>query len=348
MSSSHIRTSEDEDTQRTRSLEALRECTREVAQYSDPQTEREYVKLIETLHKKASALGALHQHSQQVTCVEKIVKLARRGLPAHNLSLPKALETLAECRAMMGDKPAALTLFREALETRAACGLPEAHPSSTASIKRMADLHRDQTEFEQALELHLKVLELRQSLLSPEEARRGGGDAGVAEALHDVGTTYHCLGQFERAIPYARKALKMKRELMARSKARREEGEKRKAEGDEGEEEEEEEEEDAADEDEQLMEMMYTLASTYAKNAEFTPAQPLYTELIARRRNEDPPNYIKLAKALNNAGAMHMEASDGALALPFYEESLDILRMVLPAAHPEIAQVSKLLHFFCL
>ncbi|GAB5036239.1 tetratricopeptide repeat family [Nannochloropsis oceanica] len=339
MSTSHIFTSEDENVQRTQSLEALRKCTQEVAHYSDPQTEQEYVKLIQTLHKKATALGALHQHSQRVACVEKIIKLAKKGLPVNNLSLPKALETLAECHAMMGDKPTALTLFKEALDTRAACGLPEAHPSSTDSIKRMADLYRDQADFEQALELHLKVLELRRSLLSPGEARRGEGDAVMAEALHDVGTTYHCLGHFERAIPYAKKALEIKRELVARNKARREEGEKRRVEGHEEEEEEgeEAEEEDASDEYEKLMEMMYTLASTYAKNAEFTLAQPIYTELIARRRDEDPPNYIKLAKALNNAGAMHMEAGDGALALPFYEESLDILRMVLPAAHPEIA-----------
>lgn len=328
-------------TTRTAALETLRECTREIALYSDPQAEAEYVQLIASLHKKAGALRALYQHPQEDACVEKIVKLARKGLPPHNLSLPKALETLAECRARAGDRAAALALYQEALDARAAAGLPEAHPALTANLKCMADLHRDQQELDQALEVYGKVLSLRRSLL-PDDACRRHLDPAVAEALHDLGTTYHLLAKFDQAIPFLKEALEMKRALLVKAARIGEEDEEEEEEvkdatvddpapGDDKRAEEEEEEET-----ELLLEMMYSLASTYAKNAEYTLAQPLYRELIARRRNEDPPNYIKLARALNNAGAMHMEAGDGALALPFYEEALDIFRMVLPSDHPQV------------
>lgn len=54
---------------------------------------------------------------------------------------------------------------------------------------------------------------------------------------------------------------------------------------------------EAADEEQEaIVDIMYTLASTYAKNGEFTQAQPLYTELIAFRRAEQPVNPIKLSR----------------------------------------------------
>jgi tetratricopeptide (TPR) repeat protein len=173
----------------------------------------------------------------------------------------------------------------------------------------------------------------------------------VAEALNEVGTVYHMMGEYQTAIPFLKEALEMKQALQgvarerkaARRKEKEEEvgGEEVKdehvgvGEGEEEEEEEDDEEEEAA---EQILQTMYDLASTYAKNAEYTLAQPLYTDLITHRRNESPPNYIKLARALTNAGAMHMEAGDAELALPFYDEALDIFRMVFSEGHPEIAQ----------
>ena len=324
------------NTGRAQAVRTLRQCSQDIAQYSDPQCDEDYVKLIGILEKKARALDALNQYSQMSACLEKIVKLARSSLPSHNLSLPNALEGLAECRAIMGDRVAAVSLFKECLEVRELAGMLETHPSQTACLKRMGDLHRDQDSLDKALEIYLEVLSLRRSIAKPDAGKKEV--AKLAEALHDVGTTYHLCGEFERAIPFLKDALELKEKIAStRSGKGGSRGEEVK---DATTEESEKDDivEEGQEEEEVFMEMMYGLASTYAKNAEYTLAQPIYTELIARRRNEDPPNYIKLAQALTNVGAMHMEAGNCALALPFQEEALDILRMVLPEAHPQIAQ----------
>lgn len=41
---------------------------------------------------------------------------------------------------------------------------------------------------------------------------------------------------------------------------------------------------------------------------------------------------------------MHVEASHPGLALPLYQEALDILTAALPAGHPDISEASRCTH----
>ena len=80
----------------------MRQCQRDIACYSDPQSTQEYETLMKILFLKGKQHRLLEQDEQEINTIVKIVKLARVGLPPTHPALPKALLKLGHIRKRIG------------------------------------------------------------------------------------------------------------------------------------------------------------------------------------------------------------------------------------------------------
>src|SRR5262249_48053522 len=106
---------------------------------------------------------------------------------------------LATLYREMGERAAALPLFRQALDVRRTA-LGEAHPDFAQSLNNLATLYQDMGEHAAALPLFRQALEIRRAAL-------GEGHPSFASSLNGLASSCAALGRAAEALPLLEQAL---------------------------------------------------------------------------------------------------------------------------------------------
>lgn len=156
-----------------------------------------------------SCLGGIHRalgDRQLATSLEQeALEVAREALGPNDPMVASTLTSLAVLNHESGQREEALRLAQEAIEMWESLGNKQ--PEEAVAIGNLGAIYRSRGEYEKALNLEKRVLDIRVRLL-------GNRHPETARALDNIGATYSCLGRNEEALEVKQQALAIRREVL--------------------------------------------------------------------------------------------------------------------------------------
>ncbi|MEM1183186.1 MAG: serine/threonine-protein kinase [Acidobacteriota bacterium] len=151
-------------------------------------------------------------HAQALLAMEAAHDWANRVFGPAGPETLKQLNNRAAVLSSMGRYDESLALFRRAVQDIEAIEVDERRTFRPRS--NLATMLKNQGELDEALEVHLDVLERRRALYSDDR-----DDKDITTSRHNVAAVYYAKGGFERARAFAQQALDSRRRNKKNSKS---------------------------------------------------------------------------------------------------------------------------------
>jgi len=219
----------------------------------------------------------------------------RKQMRLLSAMIPPAIGRLGDFYQAQGEATKAVALYKESLsdtEGKLVGGkLPEdetyqAITSYDLFVKRLEEVFRDQSDYDEIESLYLQVYEFKNKILKPDSF-------GLYVTSNDVARIYRDQKSFAEAEPYLEKALAMAEKALGR------------------------------DNDTYVLESLKSLASLYRDELKFWKAEPYYERALSNlEKGSKKGNTEALAESLNDLAAIYQRVGKYDQAERLYQRSI--------------------------
>jgi CHAT domain-containing protein/Tfp pilus assembly protein PilF len=174
------------------------------------------------------------------------------------------------------------------------------NPDETAAaLTERAKAHISKGEYQKALPLLQRALEIREKQLGPEHPE-------TATSLNNLGFVYGRMGEYLKALPLLQRALEIREKQLGW-------------------------------EHPETATSLHDLGTLYIDMGDYPKALPLLQQALEIREKQLGPEHPDTATSLDNLALLYQEMGDYQKALPLYQRALAIREKQLGPEHPETA-----------
>jgi tetratricopeptide (TPR) repeat protein len=173
------------------------------------------------------------------------------------------------------------------------------HLNLSTLYNQLGSVKNSKGEYEEAIKLYEKSLEIRQKTLSPKHRL-------LAQSYNNLGSAHLEMKEYAKALSFLGKAVEIRQQSLPP---------------------------DHPD----LADSYDNTGSVYEKMGDHSQALAFHEKALGIREKTLPPNQIYLAQSYNNMGLVYLGMKDYAKAFSFFEKALEIRQQTLPPNHPDIA-----------
>lgn len=214
---------------------------------------------------------------------------------------PAVLEAQAEQAFSAGDYAAAEAALVKAQQKREPQSKDKDGAVALSRVQnRLAALYFARSEYDKALPLAQRAVELREKTL-------GKDDPAVAESLAVLGSVHQAKSEYPKAETELQRALKVR---------------------------------EAALKDDHICvaQSANQLANLYQELSAYQKAEDLYTRALLIRQSKLGEDSLEVAESNSDLGGLQQAMGNYAAAEPYYQRALKVRRAKLGADHPEVAE----------
>ena len=237
--------------------------------------------------------------------LRKALEIRRKTLGNKHPDVAKSLNNLAQYhmyRRTKQDYEAAQPLLNEALAIQQ-LSYEEDHPALCGTLENLAEVHRENEEFDDAEELYLKILDIRLNTLGPDHPN-------VALTRDNLAILYVRTGDYAAAEPMFREVLRSRRQTFSDGPHR------------------------------EVGTSLNNLAGLLHRTGDYEEAESLFLEAADVYRKALGDDHFWVSIVLYNLTKVYELRGNCEAALPVLSECLTIRQAHVPAGHWRIAEIN--------